>query len=345
MSEDRLPTPEPDRGPAPPRAWAAADDRRAAMRWTATADDLFLDPRDRLDEQTRVAALAVIEAAVTALEGELRQLIGTTLGPDTSNLSVAERLSTSGLLRDPALVEEAVAQARVAAIDLALVAQRAPGRTPDLMARLADAEARDVRAATLAYLVAENARRQGAGELPARLHRRLIWWVAAALRERLAADPATDRAIAAAAERSIAAREETPDVTAAAATLAQAMRPAADDLPALLADVLAEGRLTLFVALLAQATALDACEARAIVLDAGGDRLLYALRSLGHDRASMARIGWMLAEADVARDVEALPGALDRCEAVVPDAARVALATTALPAPFRAAVRALVRSA
>lgn len=344
MSEDRLFPPEPDRGPASPETWAAADDRRQAARAAAAMTDLFLDPRDRLHEQTRVAALAVIEAAVARLERDLRHLLGEAAGA-ASNLSVAERLTASGLLRDPPLIEEAVAQARLAAIDAALVAQRAPGTSVDLIQRLSRSDDRKVRAATLAWLIAENARAQGDGDLPPALHRRTIWWVAAALRERLPADAATDRALAEAAERSIAAREETPDVVEAAAALAAAIDAAPADLPHLLPDVLAEGRTHLFVALLAHGLSLDAGEARALVLDAEGDRLCFALRALGFTRPTIARVGWMLGEADMARDVERLPGALDRCEAMTAQAARRALATMALPAPFRAAVRALGRAA
>lgn len=327
MSADRTSTPGHD-GAVPPGARPGV------------VADLFLDDRARLDERTRIGARALLETSVAALESDLAAQLRRILpGAPLGNAPVYPRLAEAGLLHDPHLVAEMIAQARIAAIDEALLAQRMPGSAPGLLVRLAESRDRDVRAAALAFLLADNRAKQPAGDLPLSLHRRLVWWVAAAMRERIGPD--ADAALAEAAERSIAARHDTPDVGAAAATLAAAIDARAEERGHLLLDTLLEGRTTLFAAALAQALGIDPVEARAAALDAAGDGLWFALRALDLPRATIARIGWIVSEADAARDVEALPGLIDRIAAVTPEEAARHFATLALPAPFRAAVRAL----
>lgn len=340
------------------RAFAA--ERRADARLATAIADFFLPDAERLDERTRAAVVALFEVTVGAIEREIAAHAARLLDSrgdaalaarlSGGNGGVLGRLVDSGLLRDAELMDELIAQARVELIDEALIANRAPGATPTLLARLTEVADGVIRNRAIAYLVADGRRRLPAAdrraELPAELFHRLGWWVAAALRERLGGDaPAADRALAEATQRSLAAYDEGERVEAAAAHLAAAIDALPHERAPLLLDTLAEGRLALFVAILAHALGVDAAEARGLALDPEGDRLWLALRALGMEREAIARIGWALCEADRARDVEVLADAIDPVAALAPEQAALAVAPLTLNRDFRAAVRALARSA
>ncbi|KQT33703.1 hypothetical protein ASG29_06755 [Sphingomonas sp. Leaf412] len=325
----------------PPDARVAAAERRAAARLDRDIADLLPGPGPALDERTRVTAVRLLERGIAAIERDLIAQVRDMALPN--DFDAYARLKTAGVLREPALMAEVIAQARIAILDESLVAQRMPGSAPGFLVRLGEAGDRQVRAETLAYLVADNRQRVAGGELPLALHRRLSWWIVAVMRERTGAG--SDRALAAAADRVLAARATRDDAATAAGRLAAAIDARPNEHVHVLIDTLLEGRIALFVAVLARALGIDAVEARAIVLDPEGDRLWLALRALSLPRAAMARIGWVLGEADAARDVEALPDTLEAIERVAPDEAAGALAMLALPAEFRDAIRTLGRAA
>lgn len=341
-------------------AQAAAADGRAGRRLSAAIDDLFLSERDRLDERSRAAVTRLAEATVGAIERDIaghaaRLLEARGAGAIAALLAgnraiTLPRLVESGLMRDPDIMGELVAQARIDLIDEALAAHRFPGVAPALLAGLAESGDGVVRGRAVTYLVADSRRRLAhddrRAELPVACHERLAWWIAAALRERLGhgVSPEVDRALSEASQRSIAAHDDTERVEAAAAHLAAAIDPVASALPKLLLDTLAEARVTLFVALLAHALGIEPVEARGLTLDADSDRLWLALRALGLERDLIARIGFMLCEADRDRDVEALADALDRVASLAPETAAHAVAPLTLHRDFRAAMRALARS-
>ncbi|RZM03304.1 MAG: DUF2336 domain-containing protein, partial [Sphingomonas sp.] len=183
---------------------------------------------------------------------------------------------------------------------------------------------------------------ENGGELPAELHHRLVWWVAAAIRD--PRDHDTDRAIAEAALRAIAAHDEGERADAVAMRLAAAIAPNPRELPDLLVEALADRRVGLFTALLAHAAGLPHEAARAVTLEPGGDRLWLALRAVSLDRATIARVALALAEAEPARDIDAFADQLDAIAAIDPVAARAALLPLTLHADYRAAIRALARS-
>lgn len=353
-----------DPAPAPDTAFAAlaarvrASERRADRRLESAIDDFFRIETDRLGDRTRAAIGTMIDSTIERIEGEIaahaaRLLVqrGDQAGAavlSASNTGVTGRLAHAGLLRDRDLMAELVAQARVVLIDEALVAKRPPDTPATLLARLAESADGIVRSRALGYMIADSRRRlpsRGMGaELPAGLHRRLAWWVAAALRDRLGeGHPLADRALADATARSNDAREENEGVAVAARQLALALAPEQAEVPALLVDCLIEGRVSLFVAVLAQALAIDADDARALVTEPESDLLWLALRSIGCPRDWLARIGWLLGEADDARDVEALPDAIDAVAGIAPDAAREAIAALTLDRDYRAALRLLTR--
>lgn len=338
--------------PASAIARAGDAERRTEARLATAIADIFLPVRDRLDERTRVAITTLIDTDVAALEREIaghaaRLLSDTDVaGRLVSNAGGAlARLIDSGLLRDGDLMGEWIGQARIDLIDAALIANRAPGRAPNLMIRLAESGDGVIRGRAIAYLVADGRRRlpatQRRAELPVDLYRRLAWWIAATVRERI--DAGGDDAVAEATQRSIAAHDEDARVESTAARLAVAIDARPAEQAPLLIDTLTEGRLVLFCAMLAHALGVDGDEARELVLDTQGDRLWLALRALGLDRDAIARIGWLLSEADRARDVEALADAIDPIAAMSPDDAGQALAPLMLARDFRRAVRALAR--
>ncbi|MBB3692222.1 DUF2336 domain-containing protein [Sphingomonas sp. BK580] len=341
-------------------AQAASADGRAGARLGAAIADVFAAERDRLDERSRVAINRLAETTVAAIERDIAahaaRLLEARGLPDAAALLAGNRAMTlprlveSGLIRDPEVMGELIAQARIDLIDEALAAQRAPGSSAALLAGLAESADGVVRARTVTYLVADSRRRLAhadrRAELPAALHERLAWWVAAALRERLGhgVPPEVDRALSEASQRSIAAHDDAERVEAAATQLAGALDPAASALPQLMIGSLGESRTTLFVALLAHALGIEPAEARGLALDGESDRLWLALRALGIERHVIAQIGFVLCEADPQRDVETLPEALDRVVALTPDTAARAVAPLRLHRDFRAAVRALARS-
>lgn len=344
MTDDR-PSPPADDGAVPLAARAAAAERRAASRAATGVADLMLGRRDRLDDATRAAAAAWIDAATAAIAAEVTDMASRRL-PDPAVLrgaDVAARIEAAGLTRDPALVAEAIAQARVDAIEAALVATRPPTATATLLSRLLEAGDRIVRARATAYLVADNRRRQAGGEVPEALHRRLAWAAAAVLRAHVGAQ--ADAALAEAAERSLSARRDSGDAAGAAMQLAVAIDAPSVERPHLLIDALAEGRLGLFSALLAHALSIGVDDARALAIDGDGERLWLALRAAGVGRDDIARIGWALCAADRARDVERLPEQIDAIADVTPQDAAVALDLLSLPADYRAAIRALNEAA
>ncbi|MEH3047734.1 DUF2336 domain-containing protein [Sphingomonas adhaesiva] len=341
-------------------ARAAAADVRVDARLATAIADIFLPERDRLDERTRAAVARLVEATVAAAERDIaghaaRVLATRGHGVTAQRLSANHpltlpRLATAGLLRDADIMAEMIAQARIDLIDEALVTNRAPGTRATLLARLTESRDGVIRSRAVTYLVADSRRRGPAAarraELPAALHQRLAWWIAAALREHLAAaaDGAVDRALVEATQRSLDAQVDCDRVAMLAVNLAAAIAPDAGDLPRLLLDTLVEGRLALFVAVLAQAVGIDPVEARGLVLDTDSERLWLALRGVGLSREEIAQLGWLLSEADGWRDAEALADVLGPIAALAPDMAAQVVAPLTLDRDYRAAIRALART-
>ena len=336
--------------------------RRADVWLDAAISDLFLPDDARLDERTRLASAATLRATVAGIEADLRRDAARLLsdrgavrkaeGLLASDVDVAARLDAAGLLRDRELMEELIGGVRADLLAQGLpVAVDQPDR-PSLLVRLGEVPDGAVATAARGLLAAES-RRATAGdpaaeagrELPAELYHRVVWWVAAAIREGATPDADTDRAIAEAAQRSLAVHDEHDRAEAVAARLAAAIDPLPEEVPALLLEALGDRRLLLFLAVLARALDTDVETARGLVVEPGDERLWTALRAVGLGREAIARIAFSLADADPRRDIEALADQLDEIAAIDPDAARVALAPLSLPRSFRAAIRALGRTA
>lgn len=340
-------------------AHAAAADAVAHRALGAAITDFALSEDDRLDERTRAALARLLRALIATIEDEvsghaerLLRAQGETAPADAlaARNGVAGRLQASGLLHDPALMGELVARVRqdLLAGGMAAPAQDEPDRA-SLLNRLALHPDRLLAQSAAAVLVSESRRRSvpdsGAlaqSDLPAELHYRLVWHVAAALRAGIAGtSPALDRALADSAQRSLAAHDEGERLEAAAMRLAVAIDARPEELPDLLAEALGDRRVALFAALLAHALRIDFEAARAMTFDAASGRLWVALRALDFDRAAVARLGVALSEADPRRNVEAFADQLDTIMAVGVEDARAAIAPLGLPADYRAALLAL----
>ena len=348
-------------------ARAAAEDLRAFRGLQVAVEDFFLPVESRLDERTRSALGALMRALIDTVESEIRahavRLLGARNEPGLadalgeSGSQVFRRLMQSGLLRDSELMGELVARVRQELIGAALPmhAPDAPER-PSLINRYVQHPDRVLAAGAMAVMIAESRRRTSpeAGQmqqtdLPAELHHRLVWWVAAVLRERTleAADGAVnalDRALTDAAERSLAAYDEGDRLEAAARRFAGVIDAQPGELPQLLVESLNDRRSVLFTALLAHALGVGYSLAREMVLDPGSDRLWLALRALDLTRDSIAQIGYALCEGDARRDLELFADTLDAIAAIPADEARSALAPLKLHPDYRAALQALERT-
>ncbi|TGX49630.1 DUF2336 domain-containing protein [Sphingomonas gei] len=354
-------------GATPLLASATAAETRVPLALAVAIDDFFLPDEGRLDERTRIALALLLRALIDTIEADIREHGAQSLSSRgesrlaasvlRTEAGVFERLFHSGLLRDAGLMAELIARVRQDAIAAALP-MSAPDdpRRPSLVNRFVQDPDRALAGGAMAVLVAESRRRGGPDvaqltytDLPAELHHRLVWWVTAALRERIGdvadgALPALDRALSDAAQRSLAAYDEGGRLEAAAMRFAAAIDAPADSLPQLLVEALGDRRIVLFIALLAHALGVGYPLAREIVLDSTAERLWLALRALDLGRETVAQIGFALCEADPRRNVERFADRLDSIIAIPVDDAREAIAPLRLDPDYRAAMLALART-
>lgn len=345
-------------------ARAAGAEARGRRALRAAIDDAFLVPETRLDDRARIALIGLVDALVTAIGQDVRDHAARVLAGRgeaglaealaAGSVALADRLAGAGVLRDPELVGECLARVRCELIAAALPAEApADPDTPSLVVRLTGSTDPVVAEAATAVLAGESQRRAiaesgvvNASGLPPALHRRLVWWVAAALREAAAtaagdAPSVLDRAVIEAALRNIAANEGQDRLEAAAIRLAEAIDAQADELPTLLDEALRDRRVSLMIAFLAHALGVDHEMAREIVLDPTGERLWLSLRALELPRPAIARVGYRLCEADGRRDLDGFADMLDVVAGLDPRSARRAIAPLTLHPEFRTALAAL----
>lgn len=345
-----------------------ADHTLADLRWKSAVDDYLQRPEHRLDDRERAALDVSLGAAIGAVEAELRQYAARLLaGREAPEIAtrlisdpaiVRDALMQAGVLRDGALLRELLVRVRQEQLCEALppAAANAPDR-PSLLVRLAGQSDMIIASAASALLAAEARRRNrndtGAatrGDLPAELHQALVWQTAAALRSHFGqeSDPGLqrtlDQALTEAALRSLAAHDEGERLEAAAQRLAAAISAQPGELPGYLLEAIGDGRVSLFIALLAQAMGFGYDLARDLVLDPVTDRLWLVLRALMLDRPAIATIGLALCEADPRRNIDRFADELDTIMTVDPQAARDALATLSLHPDFRRAAMALAHA-
>ncbi|WP_267381006.1 MULTISPECIES: DUF2336 domain-containing protein [unclassified Sphingomonas] len=349
-------TSEPRGASAPVRVRAARS--RADARLSGAIADYFLADSDRLDDRTRAMIARLLNALIEGLAFDIRRhaarLLATRGAPALGEAvlkargDIAQRLTRAGLLRDRALMDELIARVRQDLLGDALPSAVGGPDEASLLVRLIEGPDTIV-AATASALLAAQSRRRSANiggtvapnELPAELHHRLVWWVAAALRSD--DDGAVDHALAEAAQRSLGAHDEGERVEAVAMRLAAAIDAAPEELAMLLTDSLGDRQPALFAALLGHALGYDYDAVRALMIEPEGERLWLALRAVACGRETLARVALALSEADPRRDIEAFADALDDIAAVDPHVARMALGPLALHRDFREAIDSLAR--
>lgn len=336
-------------------ARAAAAESYAHRRLVHAIDDFFIPDDTRLDDRLRALLGATLIALVSLVEVTIRRQAARSVSA-LRDVAVAviqgppviDRLVDAGMLRDIDLMSDLISRVRLDLLaDVLPPAPQHDEEDAGLFAQLTASGDADVAAATRAMMAAAATRRGFLDshrlmqtELPAELHHRLVWWVAAAVREQVASDKA-DRAIAQAAMQALANHDESASVENAAARLAGAIDALPEELPMILYRSLAERQLTLFVALLSRALDVDYAAMRDIVVDDNGDRLWLVLRAIGVERADMARIAVQWSQVQAVSRVEALAVQIDAVGEISPDEARDALAVLRLPPDFRAAVQVL----
>jgi hypothetical protein len=338
----------------------AAAERAGHRRLRAAAEHFHLPDEARIDDRTAAHLDTVMRTTITGVDAMVRDhaiRLMTSRGQATlaQGLRAAgspfDRVVRAGLFRDPVLFGELFARVRLNAIAQGLpvmIADRGDG--PTMVARLAQSSDRLVAAAAVAMLAAQSRRGSvvegipAAVELARPLLARLAWWVAAALRDMAGAGSdiaLLDAALAESVRWAIEPQGDLVPLEVAAMRLAQAIEPQGDEVAPLLAEAIGDGRLVLFTAIVARASGLAFERVRDLVIDPDGARLWVVLRALAVDRATIARIGFALAEAEPARDIEGFADRIDVIMDVTPEAARVALAPMALDADYHAAMLAL----
>lgn len=345
-------------------AKAVAADAAARRGLDHAIADLFLTDTMRLDEGSRVALVRLVQALVDTVEAEVKghavRLLHAQAEPALAQAvdvgGAFFRLRGAGLLHDADLMAELIARVRERRLAdaIPMLGPDEPDR-PSLINRLTEHPDRLLAQGAMAVLVAESRRRSvpekgllTQTDLPAELHHKLVWWVAAASRERSLAAATTqrsrtvlDRALADAAQRSLAAHDEGNRLESAVMRLVSAIGAQGAELAELMIEALGDRRVTLFSGLLAHALGVEYAIARGLVLDAPDGRLWVALRALRLERTAIARIGVALSEADPRGDLENFADTLDATMAITLPAARDALAGLRLPSDFRAAMLAL----
>lgn len=269
---------------------AAHAARDADARVTAALADLFVSDRHRPTDRQRYAAARMLEALLDDLESDLRlgliARLGDALPPAIGIARVAivrPIFDRAGVLRDRELVALLLARAEEHRIAGAIrrIAEAGPEPAPPAaLAIPAELE--------MPLLIAESRRSDEFGEpviggrdLPADLLHRLIWWVAAALRDYLdrsaPLDPgARDEALSAAVLERLGEHDESRTLEGAAMRIALA-GPADDDS---LFEAFRAGHVSLFAAILAVRARVDYQSAFTMATDPSLGALAVVLRAI-----------------------------------------------------------------
>jgi hypothetical protein len=284
--------------------------RAAAGRRRVAATDLFMPGDLRLSERERVTARALLVRLLRVIEDELRAAIADRFRHDeplhaalaSTHVEIAgPALGGSDLLAEPELV--GLLLRRVEEHRLFLAGPEAGERLKALVADRDEGVAADA----MAVLVARGRRLDRFGEpvlarteLPAELQHRLVWTVAAALRNYLAGihhidASAADACLREAGAATIAAYDEADTLEARCGRLARRLR-ASDRLDGeAIAGFLEDGLLPLFIAGLSAVTAIPAASVWDILTEPAGQGPVLLLKAAGLDRGQAGRCLLLLA--------------------------------------------------
>ena len=303
---------------------------RETQRRRVAIADFRLRDTDRLTDRTRATLSVILRSLVTELASNLWQRVRCQLeetGASFETIStdaIHRCLIESGMLADSALLRELIGRSREAELADALSPMASDLVRPSLLVRLVESPDPTIADLARRLLAAEAHRRDDAAgpgrELPSDIQQRLVWMIAAAVRAQLHADaprkPELDHAIGEASTHIIDLHDESQSIEAAATRLAAAIDARPAELAPLLIESLADQRLPLFIAVVAEAASLDYAAVREVVLEPDGDRFLLLLFSLGLDRRAIAQIALAITDADPRRDADRLPDQIDEAMAV-----------------------------
>ncbi|GAA4764230.1 hypothetical protein GCM10023219_06000 [Stakelama sediminis] len=328
-------------------ACAAAARARAIAARAGQVRDFLLPDAHRLSEHVRHLTLQRLSATIDSVAREIGEHAVRLLERDGKQ-GAAARLKQRDTIPETLLAAQAfqgsgIIDEILAATSLDLLTDSLPVEAkedpdqPSLLVRLSQSEDRLVATAAVALMHADG-RKQGGVILPAELHHRLVWIVAAALGRTGAGDADIDGALIEATRRSLAAHDEGDRAEAVAMRLALTLDPTAEMRDALMTEAVQDRRLLLLAALMAQGLRIEFTDARDLLLDREGSGLWVALRALDLARPAIARIGYALCEGDPARDVEQFAAQIDAIMKISPDYARRAIAPMRLDPDYRQAM-------
>ncbi|HEY0627069.1 MAG TPA: DUF2336 domain-containing protein [Allosphingosinicella sp.] len=300
MSDRGLKQPEP-MGDAARLLLAAARER-----FSVAATDILLPEQSRLTEWQRLTASALLLRLVRSIEDDLRARLA---GQFRDNEAIYAALGATRLEIALPLLERAqvLRDAEIGTILVRRVEEhrfwKEHARADEYLSELIRDDDDGIAAEAMTLLIARSRRFDrfqepvmGHTDLPAELQHRLVWMIAAALRQYLVQQhklPSgqADAAISAAAGDVIAGHDESHGLEATAMRLARRLHQAGRLEGTDLSRILEEGQLPLFVAGLAVRCGLDYASAWEILSDPHGRGSALMLRSGNIPRDSAA---WIL---------------------------------------------------
>jgi hypothetical protein len=306
--------------PVPPAPAGASADRlladaaRAAdvarVRMTGALNDLFRSPDSRLNDRDHATASRMLAHLVTDIERALRErLVGDGLldGFDATRLELADleqpiawpRLAHSRVMREPVLIGLLMRRCQEHYVGQALrrVYPLRHGIKQSMLDRLAAHADSRIEEAASNFLITDSRRIDRFGDplldradLPLELQHRVTWWVAAALRDHMtSADEvdreAADRALVAAAASLLENYDNAGAIDSRAADLVSIVKDVEGIDDSLIAALLTEGQLPIWISALSLRAEIDAESVWPMIADADGSRLTLLLRAINMDRA------------------------------------------------------------
>lgn len=347
----------------PPSAAQPSDAARLLLaasreRFTVAATDLLLPERSRLTEWQRHTAAALLGRLIRSIEDALRAALASAFSEhqalhaalSSADLAIAlPLLERAQVLRDPDLGTALVRRVE----EHRYWRENGAGRARDMLATFIQDDDEEIASEAMAMLIARSRRFDrdqepllGHTDLAADLQHRLVWMVAAAIRQYVVQHHdlsvgAIDAAIADTAGQMVASYDEGATLEASATRLARRLRDADRLGGDALAAMLDEGLLPLFVAGIAVRCALASDATWEILSDPQGRGPSLLLRVAEVDRRDAAAI--LLALNSRGRlfsgsDGDAAVAQLDLFDATSLDAALDALRLWQADAGYRAAV-------
>ena len=285
--------------------------------------DLFLSDEGRLSDREAALMNDVLRKLIHDIERAVRtELVRRLTDAESAPAELAEALASENaeiarpilmkgsVLRDPELIELVKHRTHEYLMSLARRERTGPDVTEVLVEKAAGDAIEELLKGGDAALarrtndyVVDQARRLDRfqqpvlrpAELPDPVLRRVFWWVSAALREHLVTTAGLVEAVAEdflkdATRTALDAALAAAAAENAAETLAARLDQSCELVGAFLVNILRQGHVALFLAILARRCAIGRQTARRILFDAGGESLAIACKALSLDRKEFAAV-------------------------------------------------------